>query len=121
MIQASTLAFALVLPNGDKVRGVWKGNDFETLRQLVNSEVVATGTAVYRPSGALLRLDAEGLAPQRDADRFFAVVPTPTGGRMDLRSLVREQTKRGGMVGIWGMVPAEETDDDFLTAVAGSD
>jgi hypothetical protein len=121
MIQASTLAFSLVLPNGEKVRGVWKGNDFETLRKLVNSDVVATGTAIFRPSGALLRIDAEALTPQRDSDRFFAVVPVPTGGKMDLRSLVREQATRGGMPGIWGKVPAEETDDEFLAAIADSD
>jgi hypothetical protein len=121
MIQASTLAFALVLPDGEQVRGVWKGTDFETLRTLVNSEVVATGTAIYRPSGALLRLDAEALAPQRDSDRFFAVLPVPTASRMDLKTLVREQSKRGGVARVWGQVPAEETDDDFLAAVVESD
>ena len=119
MIEASTLAFALVLPGGERVRGVWKGDGFEILRALVNTDVVATGMAVYRPSGGLLRVDADVLAPQRDTDRFFAVVPTPTGGKMDLKSLLREQQSRGGLPAVWGKLAAEETDEEFLAAVAG--
>ncbi len=118
MIEASTMAFALLMPGGQRVRGVWRGNEFETLRSLVNSDVVAAGMAVYRPSGRLLRIDADVLAPQREADRFFAVVPTPTGSKMDLKSLLREQHSRGGMAAVWGRLPAEETDEEFLTAVA---
>lgn len=121
VIQASTLGFVLRLPAGQQVRGVWKGPDFETLRALVNSDVVATGTAIYRPSGRLLRIDADALAPQRPADRFFATLPTPGAVRMDLNSLVREQRRRGGMAAMWGKVPAEESDEDFLAAVAELD
>lgn len=121
MIQASTLAFALVLPGGEQVRGVWKGSDFETLRELVNTDVVATGIAIYRPSNTLLRIDADGLMPQRDADRFFAVVPVPAGDTPDLRKRAREQAKRGGMAGVWGQVPAEESDADFLAAITEPD
>jgi hypothetical protein len=121
MIEASTMAFALVLPGGEKVRGVWKGNDFETLRKLVNSDVVASGLAIFRPSRTLLRIDADTLAPQGDADRFFATVPVPTGGKLDLKSLLREQYARGGMAAIGGKVPAEETDEEFLAAIVDMD
>lgn len=121
MIEASTLAFALVLPGGEKVRGVWRGDDFETLRALVNSDVAATGMAIYRPSGTLLRIDTDALAPQRDGDRFFTTMPTPTGGKLDLKSLLREQRARGGMGAIGGKIPAEESDEEFLAAVAEMD
>jgi len=121
MIEASTMAFALVLPGNEKVRGVWKGNDFETLRALVNSDVAASGLAVFRPSGVLLRIDADALAPQRDGDRFFATVPVPTGAKLDLKAVLREQHSRGGMGAIGGMIPAEESDDEFLAAVAEMD
>ena len=121
MIQASTLAFALLLPGGERVRGVWKGNEFETLRTLAGSDVVTTGTAIYRPSGGLLRIDADALTPQRSTDRFFATVPTPTDRKMDVKSLLREQRNRGGMAAIGGRIPAEETDEEFLAAVAEMD
>jgi hypothetical protein len=121
MIEASTLAFTLLLPDGERVRGVWKTNEFETLRLLANSDVVATGVAIYRPSGGLLRVDADALTPQQSRDRFFATVPKPTGAKMDLKSLMHEQRKRGGMAAIWGKVPAEESDEDFLAAVAKLD
>ena len=121
MIEASTLAFALLLPGGERVRGVWKADDFETLRELANSDVAATGMAVYRPSGGLLRIDADALTRQRPGDRFFAKVPRPTGGKLDLKSLAREQQKRGGLAAIWGKLPAEESDEEFLAAVAEMD
>ena len=121
MIEASTMAFALVLPGGERVRGIWKGDDFETLRLLANTEVVATGMAIYRPSDNLLRLDADALAPQGKGDLFFATMPVAVSGRMDVKSLLREQRKRGGMAAIWGQVPAEETDEEFLAAITGSD
>ena len=121
MVQASTLAFELLLPTGDRVRGVWKGEEFETLRRLANSEIVASGMAIYRPSGTLLRVDADSLAPQRPGDGFFATVPVPTGGKLDLKSLVREQKKRGGIAAMWGQIAAEESDEEFLAAVAEMD
>ncbi|MFI5380530.1 MAG: hypothetical protein ACHRHE_14635 [Tepidisphaerales bacterium] len=121
MIQASTLAFALLLPGGEQVRGVWKGDDFETLRMLANSDVAATGMAIYRPSGGLLRIDADALTPQRPADRFFARMPKPTGGKLDLKALVREQQRRGGLAAIGGKIAAEESDEEFLAAVAEMD
>ncbi len=120
MIEASTLAFALVLPGGEKVRGIWRGDDFETLRRLANTDVVVTGMAVYRPSGALLRVDADSLSPQATADRFFATLPVAASPRLDVKTLMREQRKRGGMAAIWGQVPAEETDAEFLAAIAGN-
>lgn len=121
MIEASTLAFALVLPGGEKVRGIWKGDDFETLRQLVNRDVVATGTAVYRPSRALLRIDAETLAPKGAGDDFFATLPTAPPAQLDVRTLLREQRKRGGVAGMWGKLPAEESDEEFMTSVSAAD
>lgn len=121
MIEASTLAFVLVLPGGEKVRGICNGVDFETLRRLVGTDVVATGTAVYRPSNALLRVDADTLAPQGATDHFFATLPVAMSERLDVKSLVREQRKRGGVGAMWGQVPAEETDEEFLAAITGND
>ena len=121
MVEASTLAFELLLPAGERVRGVWKGNEFETLRSLANTDVVASGIAVFRSSGALLRLDTESLTPQRPADAIFALMPTPTGMKLDLKSLVREQKRQGGVAAMWGKIPAEETDEQFLASIAEMD
>lgn len=120
LIQASTLAFQLLLPSGERVRGVWR-HDFETLRELVDRDVVASGMAIYRPSGTLLRIDADAMGLQGSADTFFASVPTPTSGKLELKSLVREQRKRGGVSAMWGQLPAEESDEEFLAAVVEMD
>jgi len=121
LVQASTHAFELLLPGGEKVRAVWRKDDLETLRLLLDKEVVASGMAVYRPSGRLLRIDCDALGLQRPGDGFFAVVPSATDGRLDLHSLIREQRKRGGVAAIWGKIATEESDEDFLQAVAEID
>jgi hypothetical protein len=121
MVQASTLAFQLLMPNGEWVRGMWKGNEFETLRALANTDVVASGMAIYRPSGSLLRVDTDALSPQRPGDGFFATVPVPTGDKLELKTLLRDQRSRGGVAAMWGKVPAEESDEAFLAAVAEMD
>jgi hypothetical protein len=119
LVEVSTRAFGLLLPEGVKVRGVWCGDGVETLRELLNTDVVANGMAVYRPSGSLLRLDAETLTPQRPEDRFFAVPPHAAPNGTDLKALLRGQRQLGGMAAVWGAIPAEESDEEFLAAVQG--
>jgi hypothetical protein len=119
LVEVSTRAFGLLLPEGVKVRGVWCGDGVETLRELLNTDVVANGKAVYRPSGSLLRLDAETLTPQRPEDRFFAVPPHAAPNGTDLKALLRGQRQLGGMAAVWGAIPAEESDEEFLAAVQG--
>lgn len=121
LIQASTMAFQLLLQSGERVRGVWKRDEFETLRELANQDVVATGMATFRPSGTLLRLDAESLVLQRREDALFNAVPTPAAGRLDVGSLLREQRRRGGAGSVWQSLPPEESDEAFLAAVAELD
>lgn len=117
MIQRSTMAFLLILPGGARVRGTWKQDDFEMLRELVDKEVAATGIAVFRPSGTLLRIDAESLAPQRDGDALFAALPEPLQEQPDQSAILRDQGRRGGVASTWKVIPAEESDDEFIDAV----
>ena len=121
MVQASTLAFELELPTGERIRGVWKGEELETLRTLLNSDVVASGTAVYRPSGGVLRVDADALSPQGPADAFFAVAPKPSAARHDLKSLLGPQSNKGGVAKMWERLTADETDEEFLAALSNLD
>ena len=60
MIRYSTRAFALKLVDGKEIQGVLDGPEMvEDLSKLLNKEIVVVGKAIYRPSGSLLRIDAQ--------------------------------------------------------------
>src|SRR5262245_18921539 len=59
MIWQSRQSFVLTLDDGQEIRGVLVEGDVSSITGLFNQRVVVHGRAVYRPSGQLLRLDAE--------------------------------------------------------------
>ena len=64
MIRDSTQTFALIMDDGQEVRCMMAGDDLEevaTLTSLFNHRVAVSGRAVFRPSGRLLRIEAESV------------------------------------------------------------
>ena len=59
MVRHSTRSFALLLADGQEIRGVLEARDPELLQKHFGKEITIFGKAIYRPSGSLLRLDAE--------------------------------------------------------------
>lgn len=114
MIRHHDRVFTMVLANGQEVRGVWCQDDKETLTGLWGQKVVAEGRAVYRPSGSLLRLEAEAMHFASDKDSIFSSVPLPTSQRIELTHLRQAQTKRTGMGAIYGKWPGDESEEEIL-------
>jgi len=115
---ASQGVLKLEVRPGVVVAGVWDGEGaVDGLKDYFNQDVVIEGLAVYRPSGSLLRLDVQAIAAAGPADEYFRAVP---GGqpRLDVSRALR---LRPGEVSpyarIFGSIPAEESDEDFLAAV----
>jgi len=117
MIRDSDRVFVLLLPKGEEVRGVWVGDDAQPLKEMFGQQVVVDGIAMLRPSRVLFRIDADAMNTAGPADGFFAQVPRPTLQPLDLKTLVREQNKRGGIAAIWGAIKAEESEEEFLAAI----
>ncbi len=67
MIRSSTNAFAVKLENGDEVRAVLSEGKVSKLTELLEQSVLILGKAVYRPSGKLLRIDADEVLPRKPA------------------------------------------------------
>ena len=66
----------LHLPGNVVVIALWEGSQpVESLRDFFNREVVIEGTGVFRPSGSLLRIDADAIAAAGTNDDFFRTVP----------------------------------------------
>jgi len=117
MIRSSTQTFALRLDSGDEVRGVLLRGDIGSLTALFGRRVAVLGQAVYRPSGRLLRLDAETMLAGDDEPALWSKVPPPLRRSLPTPELRRPQTATSGVNTFFGRWPGDETDEELLEAL----
>jgi len=114
MIRHSTRSFGLKMDDGDEVRGVLETNEqTEALKQFLGKKLLVLGRAVYRPSGKLLRIDAEGFETGEGQPLLFAKVPPPREVRPTPVRLKPLSHQPQGVPAFFGTWPGEETDEDF--------
>ena len=103
---------------GVVVTAIWEGNAaLETLKEFFNRDVVIEGMAVFRPSGSLLRVDASAIAQASTGDDFFRDVPIGIFVGDDPRAAQLRPGERSVYVRILGSIPAEESDEEFASAI----
>ncbi len=117
MIRDSTNSFAVKLKDGQEIRGVLTDGEIARVAELFGQEVLVLGKAVYRPSGRLLRIDADEVVQAAERDRFFSTVPKPKRSRYNLREVLREQQHKGGVSAIFGKWPGDESDEEIARAL----
>lgn len=117
MLRASTQSFAVLLDDGQEIRGVLGEGDIEQLSPLLNRRVLVLGKAVYRPSGRLLRVDAEEVTLTSGREELFSTIPRPVWKHFDLREIVGEQQHKMGIAAVIGKWPGEESDDEIEQAL----
>ena len=84
---------------------------------LFNKDVVCEGLGVFRPSGSLLRVDADVIAPASERDEFFRQAPV-AAARSDVARGARLRSGEPSVyAGFLGSLPKEETDEDFANAI----
>lgn len=116
-IRHSDRMFTLLVDGGKAVKGVAEGIAAEQLAELFGQNVVVSGTAVFRASGTLLRIEAESIEPAgRDAE-VWSRVPTPLFRIMDASSLRQTQGPRSGVNAVFGRWPGDENDDQIAAAL----
>lgn len=119
VMAASQGLLKLAVGSREFVTALWEGDgDVEALREYFNRDVVVEGLGVFRPSGSLLRLEADAIAPAVEEDEFFRRIPTGTipgdyvkaaRGRASTRSAYRE---------LRGMLRGDESDQEFDALMA---
>ncbi|MCE5229409.1 hypothetical protein LLG95_07410 [bacterium] len=114
MIRISDCMFELVLSNGDRVRAVWVPKAVVALKEYMGKSVLIEGYAVFRPSGSLLRVDAEAISLATKRDVFFSKLPTPDPTRLRVEDVRHRQTIKTGYNAIAGTWPGDETIEDLL-------
>lgn len=110
--------FALQLDKGKTIRGIAEDIPPEKLKPLWGEEVVVSGTAVFRPSGTVLRLEAGAIEPANPSSiELWGREPKPLGSTMAVAALRQTQGPRSGLNAIIGKWPGEESDDDIFAAL----
>jgi len=117
MIRDSDRVFNLILESGERLHGVWTGGDTGTLGAFFRKNVAVGGVAIFRPSGTLLRVDAEAMALAGEKDNFFSVVPKSTPRELEVPALIRSQKRKGGIAAVFGKWPGDESEEQLLTVL----
>lgn len=117
LLKHSNKIFSVELPSG-AVRGVVVGEvDFSGLGQLLGTQVVVSGFAKFRPSGRVLRVEADQIVPAVGDTTLWEAVPRPLFVDLDVRALRVPQGPKSGVAAIFGRLPVDESDEDFDAAV----
>ena len=118
VLGASQGILKLEVRPGVVVSAVWEGEaSVESLKEYFNSDVVIEGQAAFRPSGTLLRIDAQAIAGATARDDFFRTVPMGVVAQ-DVPRIARLRPGEGSAYArILGRIPAEESDEEFIAAV----
>lgn len=120
MLRHSDRMFMLVLESGVQARGVVASDAIElsALAGLWGRTAVVSGLAKFRPSGSLLRVEAERIEPAGEHDvALWGTLPRPIFGPLDERSLRQAQGPRTGVGAILGQLPGEESDEEIIEAL----
>jgi hypothetical protein len=120
MIRASTESFSIVLDDGMEVRGTLADDSLgiEDLKRYFHQRVLVHGRAIYRPSGRLLRLDAEALEDGNGAPDLWSRVPEPMLSRVVLEPQAGGPAAKKGVTAFFGTWPGDESEEELLEALA---
>lgn len=114
---ASTQRFSILLDSGEKVIGVFADEQMDAMQKLWRERVLVLGTAIYRASGRLLRIDADSVSSGENEPRVFSRLPSHPGTKIDISKLRKPQGPRSGIAAIMGRWPGTETDEEIREAL----
>jgi hypothetical protein len=116
-LEASTQRFSVLLDTGEKIVGVFAEEQIDAMHKLWRERIVVLGTAVYRASGRLLRIEAEAVKQGENEPGIFSQMPVPSHAKLDVSKLRKPQGPRSGMAVIMGQWPGDESDDEIQAAL----
>lgn len=118
LMGASQGVLKIHVDSGAVVTALWQGAEaLESLATLFNRDVLCEGSGVFRPSGTLLRIDAEALAPAEGQVDAFRTVPIAVPRSDVSRAARARQAEPTPYASFLGSIPGEESDEDFARAI----
>lgn len=116
-IRHSDRMFTLVLASGETLRGVAAQVAPDQLVRLFGREALVGGTAIFRPSGRVRRLEAHWVEPVNGSAALWQKAPRPLAAPLDPRTLRMPQGPRSGLNAIFGAWPGDESDESIAAAL----
>jgi len=117
VIRHSDRMFSLVLEDGGTLRGIAEGVDPQVLASLFGKKATVSAIAVFRPSGRVLRVEADHIEPAGDDFSLWSHEPKPLNQPLDERTLRKPQGPRSGLKAIIGQWPGDESDEEVARAL----
>ena len=118
-IRHSDRMFALVLASGQTIRGIAAEPITPTeMADLFGRSAIVSGTASYRPSGSVLRIEASRIqAASDEALEMFSQIPLPFLASETSGEYRQFQGPMGGINNLYGQWPGDETDEQIDRAL----
>jgi hypothetical protein len=113
----SSNTILIILPDDQRVQARFEDPDPELLRNLFGKRVTISGMARFRPSGRLLLVAAEYLAPAMPTDAIWERMPAARLGSTSPVFTPMPQDPASGLAAFFGIWPGEESDQDLLRAL----
>lgn len=117
-IRHSDRMFTLVLESGETVKGVAEGLPAGRLASLFGQDVIVEGQAFFRPSGRVLRVQADAIVPVEGDVGLWSSAPRPIMAGIEQRRLIGDQGPRSGLNAIYGGWPGDEPDERVESVLA---
>jgi hypothetical protein len=118
LLGVSKRVLGLFLEDGTPVTAVWNSEGFVDLASFLDKQVVVEGLAEFRPSGALLRVDADAIRDAGAGDSSFSILPLAEVRRNYPKEAAIVRPGQKPYASIFGLIPGEESDEQFAAAVA---
>lgn len=118
LLGVSKRVLGLFLEDGAAVTAVWTSEGFVDLASFLDKQVVVEGLAEFRPSGALLRVDADAIREAGASDTSFSTLPLGEVRRNYPKEAATVRPGQKPYASVFGLIPGEESDEDFAAAVA---
>jgi hypothetical protein len=117
LLKHSSHIFSVTMSAGE-LRGVVVAEaDIAPLGELLGQQVIVSGTAKFRPSGSVLRIEADQIIAAEGDTTLWEASPRPLFSDADMRSQHVARDPASGIAAIFGQWPGDENDDDFNDAV----
>lgn len=113
----SRRVLGLVLEDDTTATAVWAMDGIVNLANFIDRQVVIEGLAEFRPSGSLLRVDADAIRLAASGDAAFSVLPLPERQQNYLQAATAIRPGHKPYAEIYGLIPADESDEKFTAAV----
>ena len=113
----SRKVLGLVLEDAANVTAIWTLDGIVDLASFLDRQVVIEGLAEFRPSGSLLRIDADAIRTAGAGDSAFSTLPMPEIQRSYQQAAAVVRPGHKPYAAIYGLIPADESDEEFTAAV----